>query len=126
MHCFPNMCSGPQPKIFKNVLYSHFFFLLRGISAINGWKCQVFRIFHFKENVELLLHMECLPELQLDKKQRTLVSINESASEPASKSDLFLFTAAKNYGHKCFITERKEREMGHNIAPLYCQQTTRC
>ena len=37
--------------------------------------------------------------------------------------DLILFTAAKKQGHKCFITERKQREMGHNIEPLYCQQT---
>ena len=27
--------------------------------------------------------------------------------------------AAKNYGHKCFITERKQREMGHNTEPLF-------
>ena len=33
--------------------------------------------------------------------------------------ELFLFTAAKNYGHKCFITERKQREMGHNTEPLF-------
>ena len=34
-------------------------------------------------------------------------------------AELFLFTAAKNYGHKCFITERKQREMGHNTEPLF-------
>ena len=37
----------------------------------------------------------------------------------ARQPELFLFTAAKNYGHKCFITERKQREMGHNTEPLF-------
>ena len=39
---------------------------------------------------------------------------------------LFYSRPLKNHGHKCFITERKQIEMGHNIEPLYCQQTTRC
>ena len=36
---------------------------------------------------------------------------------------LFHSRPLKNHGHKSFITDRKQREMRHNIEPLYCQQT---
>ena len=65
-------------------------------------------------------------------KNRAHIAFTHEAKHTTAKNpqntytELFLFTAAKNHGHKCFITERKQREMGHNIEPPNCQQTTRC
>ena len=60
-------------------------------------------------------HNLCAQLHSLSQKGPTWIKVNSIALKP----ELFLFTAAKNYGHKCFITERKQREMGHNTEPLF-------
>ena len=49
--------------------------------------------------------------------------MGDTAPFEGKNQTLFYSRPLKNHGHKCFITERKQREMGHNIEPLYCQQT---
>ena len=52
--------------------------------------------------------------------------VNSALGSYSLYQTLFYSRPLKNHGHKCFITERKQREMGHNTEPPYCQQTTRC